>query len=107
MTLSEGNVYERWPEFYENALSFEVPNVRAEKLVYLGIGGSGIPGRLLEMMDLPFEFRLFRGYKATANERTLAISVSYSGTTAETLVATRRVHEMGAKVIVITSGGEL
>ncbi|MCQ4384503.1 MAG: bifunctional phosphoglucose/phosphomannose isomerase [Sulfolobales archaeon] len=107
MTLSEGNVYERWPEFYENALSFEVPDVKAEKLVYLGIGGSGIPGRLLEMMDLPFEFRLFRGYRATADERTLAISVSYSGTTAETLVATRRVHEMGAKVIVITSGGDL
>jgi glucose/mannose-6-phosphate isomerase len=96
-----------WPEFYERALSLDVPDVKAEKLVYLGIGGSGIPGRLLEMMDLPFEYRLFRGYKAWADSKTLALSVSYSGTTTETLVATKKVHEMGAKVVVITSGGDL
>ncbi len=102
------NAYENWPKFYEESLKAEVPEIRGERLVYLGIGGSGIPGRLLEALELPFPFSLFRGYKVKGIDRnTVVVSVSNSGTTTETLIATLKAYEMGGKIVVITSGGDL
>ena len=102
------NVYEDWPKFYEESLKVEVPELKGSKLVYLGIGGSGIPGRLLEILDLPFPFSLFRGYRVKGIDNdTVVISVSNSGTTTETLLATKRAYELGGKIVAITSGGDL
>jgi len=103
------NVYERWKEFYEDAISRDIPGVKtAEKIAYFGIGGSGIPGEVLKLLDLPVEYKLFRSYKVNVDSKTTVVAVSYSGNTAETLAGVKRAQELGVKeIIVITSGGKL
>jgi glucose/mannose-6-phosphate isomerase len=101
------DIYLKWVDFYKEALKEPLPSIRIEKLVYLGIGGSGIPGEILKMLNLPVEYHIYRGYKAKADEKSTIIAVSYSGNTTETLVALKNVEKYTNKIIVITSGGRL
>ena len=103
------NVYEKWDEFFSEALKVNVPDIgKAEKIAYFGIGGSGIPGEALKLLDLPVKYDVFRGYKVNVDEKTTVFAVSYSGNTTETLVALKRAEKLGVKkVVVITGGGKL
>ncbi|MCP4229204.1 MAG: bifunctional phosphoglucose/phosphomannose isomerase [bacterium] len=83
-----------------------------QALALLGMGGSGIAGRLFaeytsNTLSVPAILVNTYDLPATVNDRTLAIALSFSGNTAETLAVTREALERGADVVAITSGGEL
>ena len=84
----------------------------ARSVVILGMGGSAISGDLARTLaadsaTLPLEVvRDYRlpGYVASG---TLAIAISYSGNTEETLAAFDAARQRGASPLVIASGGAL
>jgi glucose/mannose-6-phosphate isomerase len=81
-------------------------------IVALGMGGSAIGGSIIGAYlaaELPVPFRVSRDYSVPGfvGPRTLAIAVSYSGNTEETLSAYRAARVRGARMIAVTTGGEL
>ncbi len=81
-------------------------------VVLVGMGGSAIGGDLVRTLveaeaDVPFA--VVRGYSLPAwvSERTLVIASSYSGGTEETLAGYDAAVQRGARVAVVTSGGEI
>ena len=82
-----------------------------KNIIVLGMGGSAIGGDLLRicMHDSPVPVYVNRDYKVPdfVNDKTLVFAVSYSGNTEETLAAYRDAYTKKAKIIAITSGGEL
>jgi glucose/mannose-6-phosphate isomerase len=82
------------------------------RVVVLGMGGSGIVGRVLAAYleprwDVPVA--VVREFHAPAwvGEGTLAVVVSYSGNTLETLTATEDALARDAPLVAVTSGGRL
>jgi len=83
-----------------------------DNVVVLGMGGSAIGGDLVRTLvqdetNVPIE--VVRDYDPPAfvGPRTLAIASSYSGNTEETLTAYAAARSRGAKVAVVTTGGQL
>ncbi len=81
-------------------------------IVVMGMGGSGIAGDVLGAVgngSLPVPVTVMKQYRTPAfvGPHTLAFAVSYSGGTEETLSMTSGALEAGAKVIAVSSGGEL
>ncbi|HVW33923.1 MAG TPA: bifunctional phosphoglucose/phosphomannose isomerase, partial [Acidimicrobiia bacterium] len=77
-----------------------------------GMGGSGISGDVLATAgshDLSVPVTVLRQYRAPAfvGPGTLFFAMSYSGGTEETLEATEAALAAGARVVAVTSGGEL
>lgn len=84
----------------------------AENIVVAGLGGSAIGGDLLftylaEELKIPFHVVRDYNIPAFVDEKTLFFAVSYSGNTEETLSAYKEAISRSAKVVGITSGGEL
>lgn len=99
---------------YQTSRAVALPDdYRAVKQVVLtGMGGSGIGGGLLAGLAEPVSrvpVRVHRGYRLPhfVDEDTLVIASSYSGETEETLSALADAHERGAKLLAVTTGGEL
>lgn len=83
-----------------------------DRVVTLGMGGSGIAGNVLQAVGtatLPVPVTVLKHYRTPAfvNDRTLAFALSYSGDTEETLEMARGALAAGATLVVISSGGEL
>ena len=84
-----------------------------DRIVVLGMGGSGIGGALLRALAIDMRARtpidLVRGYTLPAyvGARTLVIASSNSGNTEETVSALARAIAAHARCIVITTGGRL
>lgn len=83
-----------------------------DKVVLLGLGGSAIAGDLVKAYlrdELSVPCEVVRNYTAPAwvDEKTLALVSSYSGNTEETLSACEFVRAAGARIVCLTSGGEL
>ena len=83
-----------------------------EQIVILGMGGSAIGGDLLRawlVPECPIPIIVHRDYglPAFVGERTLVIACSYSGNTEETLTGFGCAVQSGARVVSITTGGEL
>lgn len=81
-------------------------------VVISGLGGSGISGFIAsEVMSdeavIPIVANNGYGIPAFVDEQTLFIASSYSGNTEETVMATTLAAKAGAKVVLISSGGEL
>ncbi|HLA63398.1 MAG TPA: bifunctional phosphoglucose/phosphomannose isomerase, partial [Rhodothermales bacterium] len=81
-------------------------------VVVCGMGGSAIGGDLVRALaeaESPIPFSVVRGYTLPAwvGPRSLVIASSYSGGTEETLSAYARARDAGARIVAITSGGEL
>ena len=81
-------------------------------VVLVGMGGSAIGGDLVRTLvaaESPVPFAVVRDYTLPAyvSERTLVIASSYSGGTEETLAAYAEAVRRGARVVVVTSGGEI
>lgn len=102
------------PEHIENALaSSEVKlNFKPDKVVFSGMGGSAIAGDLISRILLEDRGVLswvVRDYSVPGfvNENTLFVATSYSGNTEETLSAYEDAKSKKAKIVCITSGGEL
>jgi glucose/mannose-6-phosphate isomerase len=77
-----------------------------------GIGGSGMSGDVLTAVGgdrLPVPLVVVKDYECPAfvDETTLIIAVSFSGNTEETVSVATAAHARGARVVTVTSGGEL
>ncbi len=83
-----------------------------EHVVVFGMGGSGIAGDVLAAAAgplLPVPVIVAKSYECPAfvSDASLVFAISFSGDTEETLQATTDAALQGAKVVAITSGGEL
>jgi glucose/mannose-6-phosphate isomerase len=83
-----------------------------EHVLVLGMGGSGIAGDVLQAAAAPFmpvPVTVVKGYEAPhfVSEGTLCFVVSYSGNTEETVEAAQSAATAGARMVVLSSGGEL
>ena len=83
-----------------------------ENVVVLGMGGSGIVGDVLAATAGPFmavPVVTVKSYTLPAfvGEASLVFAVSFSGDTEETIEAATEAAVQGARVIVVTAGGEL
>jgi glucose/mannose-6-phosphate isomerase len=83
-----------------------------EQVVVLGMGGSGIAGDVLHAIAsplLPVPVSVVKSYECPAfvGESSLVFAISCSGNTEETLQSATDAALQGARVVAITSGGEL
>lgn len=105
-----------FPEQVEEAIrrgrQLDLPGGTPRNVVVCGMGGSGIAGALLRQYvyhDCPVPVVPNRYYRVPAwvDEDTLAIIVSHSGETEETLGAFRDARRRGATPLAVTSDGKL
>jgi glucose/mannose-6-phosphate isomerase len=83
-----------------------------ENVVVMGMGGSGVAGDVLLATAAPFmpvPVVVVKGYECPhfVGEGSLVFAVSFSGNTEETLQAATDAAVNGARVVAVTSGGEL
>lgn len=107
------------PEQFANAWEHAKNLVRTptfseiERIVICGMGGSAISGDLLAALvsdSCPVPISVHRGYNLPAYVRgpeTMVIAMSHSGTTEETLSDAQQAIDRGARLLAITSGGDL
>jgi glucose/mannose-6-phosphate isomerase len=90
-----------------------LPSGRKVKgLCFIGMGGSGIGGDILQSLlaqesGLPVRVHKDYGFPGGIGTDTLVIATSYSGNTEETLSGFRQAVAKGYSILVVTSGGEL
>lgn len=97
------------------ARQLPLPSLKSNQIkniVLTGMGGSAIGGDLIRSYlasELGLPFLISRNYSLPhfVNENTLVFVSSYSGNTEETLSAYQLLKKNGAKIISISSGGEL
>lgn len=96
------------------AADLTVPHVGVQsEILYAGMGGSGIAGDYLTALVEPTSARVHvhKGYGPIPSwairQRPLALVVSYSGNTEETLDFALSAHEQGLPVAAVTTGGRL
>jgi glucose/mannose-6-phosphate isomerase len=107
------------PDQFENAwnlaLTLPLPasHQQPRRIVLCGMGGSAIGGDLTAALigpTSPVPFIVVRGYDLPAfasGPDTLVIASSHSGNTEETLSATKQAIEAGARVLIVTTGGQI
>lgn len=80
-----------------------------EEVLVCGMGGSGLPGDLLQALEPNFAVSLHKDYglPSKIGENTLIFTISYSGNTEETISSFNAAVERNLFPIVITSGGQL
>lgn len=80
-------------------------------ILIVGMGGSGVAGSLAKELfaDSPIAVSTWADYglPGWVNEKTLVVTVSYSGDTEETLDAAKKALEKKTVLVAITSGGKL
>lgn len=81
-------------------------------VVLLGMGGSAIGGDLVKAYlgrELGVPFQVLRHYHVPGwvGPHTLVLASSYSGNTEEALAALEMAQQAGARIVCLTSGGEL
>jgi len=108
----------RFPEQLMEALEIgEQAEIREHdkaihKVYVAGLGGSGIGADFVKEFirsESPIPYTTGKGYNIPqyVDEHTLAICSSYSGNTEETLNAFKQMQQTGAKIVIISSGGQL
>ena len=85
---------------------------RVDNIVVLGMGGSGVAGDVLAAAASPYlsvPVVVVKSYVVPAfvSDSTLVFAISFSGDTEETVEAVAEAQGAGAKVVVVTGGGEL
>ena len=85
---------------------------RIEHVVVLGMGGSGLAGDVMVAAAgpfLPVPVIVSKGYELPAfvGESSLVFAISFSGNTEETVDAASEAAVAGARLVVISQGGEL
>lgn len=81
------------------------------QVLFVGIGGSGIGGRLIidlfsQFMNIPLQLNPNYIVPNWVDEHTLVIASSYSGNTEETISCIHQAKESGATIAVVSSGGQ-
>ena len=82
------------------------------KIVFSGLGGSAIGADFVRSYlayEMPIPIFVSRHYQVPrfVDDKTLLIVSSYSGDTEETLSSLKQGMKQGARILAITSGGEL
>jgi len=111
--------YLLWPEKILEGLGHEPENCQgsggsALAVLVAGMGGSGAPGRILEAFSIargshPYVWSVGGAYldPRLDYDRAVAICVSYSGTTLETIWVLDRLLKAGVRAGVVASGGDM
>ena len=93
-------------------IDFRIPKRGIKNICISGMGGSAIGGDIISAIvytrgKLPVS--VIRDYNIPkyVSPSTLFFSISYSGNTEETISAYAKAKKLGAKIVVITSNGEL
>lgn len=78
-------------------------------VIYLGMGSSALAAEFARTMGVTVPLEIVRGYSIPdyAGSGSLCIAASSSGNTEETLEAVAQAEAKGAKIAVITGGGQL
>ncbi|KQC12150.1 MAG: hypothetical protein APR63_03215 [Desulfuromonas sp. SDB] len=118
MGYCKPNQMEKWIDQWGNDLiggyrkSTELNIAPCNLMLCWGMGGSGIGGRIIaDITNHQGKKPVIAsgGYRLPCwvNRNVLFVSVSYSGNTEETINAFEQAIKTGAKVVVLTSGGQL
>lgn len=99
---------------YKQMQKFVVPThyIKIKNIVILGMGGSAIGGSLTATLALgkcKIPIMVHRDYDLPnfVNHESLVIGVSYSGNTEETICGFTQAAERGAKLVAISTGGQI
>jgi glucose/mannose-6-phosphate isomerase len=81
-------------------------------VAFLGMGGSGFTGDIIKALikgDIGIPVEIVKGYRLPAfiKRDWLAVAVSYSGNTEETLSEVKQALDRGCEVLAICSGGKM
>ncbi|MEJ5307026.1 MAG: bifunctional phosphoglucose/phosphomannose isomerase [candidate division WOR-3 bacterium] len=104
-----------FPSFFVDGFNLDHERIelkRIENIVYTGMGGSAIAGDILKELIYPFSpvpFEVVRNYDLPnyVNEKTFLIVSSFSGNTEETLKCFKEGLKRRAKILTLSSGGDL
>ncbi len=93
------------------AEKFKIVDPLVDKIVIIGMGGSGIAGKILKnyLRNEKIRIDVINDYSLPnfVDENTLVIVCSYSGDTEETLSAYKQAFKKKSKIIALTTGGKL
>ena len=98
--------------FFELADKVKVPKKDYKNILFVGMGGSGLPGDIVKTLlrdisRIPIIVQKTYDLPRFVDKHTLFFAVSYSGNTEETLSAYRAARSKNCTTISITSGGKL
>jgi len=78
------------------------------KIVFCGVGGSAMPGEIIEALGINVPIHLAREkLPKWADKNTLCFVISYSGNTKETLSLYNQAKKNKCRILIITSNGKL
>lgn len=82
---------------------------KVDKIIVCGMGGSGVSGRILQDYTDKIPIFVNKGYDIPSfvDENTLAVIISYSGNTEETISAYEKIKKKTKQNFIISSGGIL
>jgi glucose/mannose-6-phosphate isomerase len=98
---------------YDAAHALELPSAEGITAVtFCGMGGSAVAGDVLrsvfrDRLGVPVDVNRGPELPEYAGPHTLVVISSYSGETAETLIAFREAVRRGCRILAVTSGGSL
>lgn len=103
---------EQFVRFQDISSEWHLPPASPSNIVVIGMGGSAIGGDLLRAClegELMVPMQSCRAYDVPAwvGKGTLAITLSYSGNTEESLAACRNARRRGAGIVAFSVGGKL
>ncbi len=103
------DTYNKWPEYardsYKNSEPLDLPS---DKIVFCGMGGSGIAFDIISSLIPDKDIIISKGYFLPKNiSNSLIIVNSASGNTIETITALKSASKSKNKVIAFSSGGKI
>lgn len=103
------NTYDKWPEYSEDSYKNSEPlDLASDKIIFCGMGGSGIAFDIISSLIPDKEIIINKGYflpKDTSNS--LIVVNSASGNSIETITALKSATKSKNKVIAFSSGGKI
>jgi glucose/mannose-6-phosphate isomerase len=97
---------------YQAGLEAAVPKMKADGLLFAGMGGSGATALLVRdaaarVLDVPLTLVQHYNVPRHVNGNWHALALSYSGRTEETLAAVRAARRRGCRTTAFSTGGSL
>ncbi len=107
-------IYDKWPQIARESYELDLESVdfkNIDHIIFSGMGGSGVLGdvfsAILSKNDI--HVNVVKGYllPKTVDSKTLVITTSISGNTAETLTVLDSARKSNCKLIGFSSGGKM
>ncbi len=111
----EENFYNQLLDAKEIAGRTDLEKIKGKNfrgIAILGMGGSGFSGDIIKALvkdEINIPVEIVKGYNLPSFIKNdwLAVSISYSGNTEETISATNKALERGCEALIVCSGGKL